>query len=149
MIEYKMLTLGMFVFQVKSAAYQTLQRQSEQRWQSSDRIGLRAAQQYLGKGDDTITLSGALMPELSGGQSKLDTLQRMADSGKGHVLLSGTGEVLGAWIITNISEDHSEFFSDGKARKIEFSLSLKRIDDHRIDDFANLTGYIEQIIGVS
>ena len=144
-----MLSLGMFVFKTDTAAYQSLQRQSAQRWQSSDRIGLRAAQQYLGKGDDTITLSGVLMPEFSGGKTKLDTLQRMADSGKAHALLSGSGETLGVWIITNISENHSEFFHDGKARKIEFTLSLKRMDDDRIDDLDNLQGYIQKIVAGS
>lgn len=141
-----MLSLGLFIFEVNSAAYQTLQRQSAQRWQSSDRIGLRAAQQYLGKGDDTIALSGVLMPELSGGQSSLDLLQSLANSGKAHVLLDGSGKALGIWIIVSISENHSEFFRDGKARKSEFTLSLKRIDDDRVDDLDNLSGYIESII---
>ena len=144
-----MLSLGLFIFEVNTTAYQTLQRQSAQRWQSSDRIGLRAAQQYLGKGDDTITLSGVLMPELSGGESNLDLLQSMANSGKAHVLLSGSGEALGIWIIVSTAENHSEFFRDGKARKIEFTLSLKRIDDDRIDDLDNLQGYIQQIVAKS
>ena len=141
-----MLSLGLFIFAVDSTAYQSLQRQSAQRWQSSDRIGLRAAQQYLGKGEDTITLSGVLMPELSGGEINLALLQAMANSGKAHALLNGSGEALGIWIITAINENHSEFFRDGKARKIEFSLSLKRIDDDRIDDLDNLSGYVQNLI---
>lgn len=144
-----MLSLGLFVFAVDSTAYQSLQRQSAQRWQGSERIGLRATQQYLGKGEDSITLSGVLMPEFTGGETNLALLQTMAESGKAHVLLNGSGEALGLWIITNIRENHSEFFRDGKARKIEFSLSLKRIDDDRIDNLDDLQGYIQQIVAVS
>ncbi|HBG96500.1 MAG TPA: oxidoreductase, partial [Chromatiaceae bacterium] len=38
----------------------------------------------------------------------------------------GSGMVWGRWIIESISDTKSVFFSDGAARKIEFTLSLKR-----------------------
>jgi len=36
-------------------------------------------------------------------------------------------------VIDSLSETNTIFFPDGTARRIEFTLSLKRIDDDRID----------------
>lgn len=33
------------------------------------------------------------------------------------------------FVITGISETRTEFFKDGKARKIEFSLSLEKVSE--------------------
>ena len=41
-------------------------------------------------------------------------------------LISVGGLILGRWIIESVTETKSEFLSNGGARKIEFSLSLKR-----------------------
>lgn len=141
-----MLSLGLFVFEIKTTAYQSLSRQLSWRWQQHDRIGLRAQQQYLGKGDENITLSGTLMPEHTGGESSLALLQQMADKGKAHTLLDGTGKVLGIFIITAIHQTRSEFFRDGTSRKIEFSLTLKRIDDHAVDRLGDLSSYVKNLI---
>ena len=36
-------------------------------------------------------------------------------------------------MIDNISETKTLFFQDGAARRIEFTIALKRIDDGRVD----------------
>ena len=36
----------------------------------------------------------------------------------------------GSFVIEGISTTRTEFFSDGAARKIEFSIKLKRVDDN-------------------
>ena len=45
-----MMTLGMFVFEVKSLPYQQLQRASQWRHASQSRVGQRPGYQYLGPG---------------------------------------------------------------------------------------------------
>jgi len=47
-----MMALGPFVFSLSTLAYQQLQRQMAWRHASSERIGARAAWQYLGTGED-------------------------------------------------------------------------------------------------
>jgi phage protein U len=61
-----MMILGMFVFSLPTLAYHELQRQTEWKHASTARVGLRDAHQYVGPGDDTITLSGWVAPELTG-----------------------------------------------------------------------------------
>ncbi len=68
----------------------------------------------------------------------LDALRTMADTGKAYPLVEGTGRILGAWVIESISETRTLFFRDGAARRIEFSITLKRIDDGRVDMLGNI-----------
>ncbi len=128
-----MMALGMFVFSLETLAYQEFQRQTEWRHGSTSRIGTNPARQYLGRGDDSITLPGVLLPALAGTQLSLDTLRTMADTGKAWPLVEGTGKIYGTWIIESLSETRTLFFRDGQARRIEFTLTLKRIDDGRVD----------------
>ena len=128
-----MMALGMFVFSLETLAYQEFQRQTDWRHGSTSRIGTNPARQYLGRGDDSITLPGVLLPALAGSPLSLDTLRMMADTGKAWPLVEGTGRILGIWVIEDISETRTLFFRDGAARRIEFTLKLARIDDGSID----------------
>lgn len=128
-----MMALGMFIFSLETLAYQELQRQTEWRHGSTSRIGTNPARQFLGRGDDSITMPGILLPALAGTPLSLDTLRAMADTGKAWPLIEGTGRILGIWVIESMSETKTLFFTDGAARRIEFTISLKRIDDGRVD----------------
>lgn len=126
-----MMAYGMFVFALDSAPYQQLQRQTRWRHDSQSRVGARPARQFLGPGDDTITLSGRLLPELTGGQQNLDDLRSMADRGLAWPLVEGTGVNYGVYVIESLDEDKSVFFRDGLAQQIDFNLALARVDDDR------------------
>ncbi|TBU78175.1 phage tail protein [Phytopseudomonas daroniae] len=141
-----MMSLGMFVFSLHTLAYQEFQRQTNWRHGSTSRIGTNPARQYLGRGDDTITLPGTLLPELAGTPISLDVIRQMADTGKAWPLVEGTGRIYGLWVIESVSETKSYFFSNGAARRIEFSLVLKRVDDGRIDLLGSLTGIAGNIL---
>lgn len=134
-----MAALGMFVFKLDTAPFQKLQRTTHWRWASNSRIGKRPSYQSLGPGEDAITLSGVLLPEITGGRTSLDALRTMADSGMAWTLIDGEGYIYGLWVIESVTEDRSEFFKDGAARKIEFSLAIKRADDSNIDKLGSLT----------
>lgn len=124
-----MMALGLFVFGLHTVPYQQLQRQMSWRHPSVSRVGGRPARQFTGPGDDVITLSGVLYPEITGGKVSLAALQSMAADGKAWPLLEGTGVYYGLFVIEEISQTDSLFFSDGAPRKIEFSMRLVRVDD--------------------
>ncbi|WP_262019988.1 phage tail protein [Pseudomonas sp. Pse35] len=128
-----MLSLGMFVFSLSTLAYQELQRQTNWRHASNSRIGAPPALQFVGRGDDTITLPGIILPELAGSVLSLDALRLMANTGKAWPMVEGTGRIYGLWVIESLSETKTVFFRDGTPRRIEFTLTLKRTDDARID----------------
>ncbi|RRV04425.1 phage tail protein [Pseudomonas sp. v388] len=137
-----MLALGMFVFSLHTAAYQEMQRQTDWRHPSSSRVGAAPARQFIGRGEDAITLPGVILPELAGSALSLDALRLMADTGKAWPLVEGTGRIYGLWVIESLSETRTLFFRDGTARRVEFSLSLKRIDDSLVDLLGTATGVL-------
>lgn len=128
-----MLALGMFVFCLSTVAYQELQRQTDWRHPSSNRIGTAPARQFIGRGDDSITLPGVILPELTGSLLSLDALRLMANTGKAWPMIEGSGRIYGLWVIESLSETKTMFFRDGTPRRVEFTLSLKRVDDDLID----------------
>ncbi|MBJ2247449.1 phage tail protein [Pseudomonas haemolytica] len=128
-----MLSLGMFVFSLSTLAYQELQRQTNWRHASNSRVGAPPALQFVGRGDDTITLPGIILPELAGSVLSLDALRLMANTGKAWPMVEGTGRIYGLWVIESLSETKTVFFRDGTPRRIEFTVTLKRTDDDRID----------------
>lgn len=134
-----LMCLGMFVFEARSVPYQQLQRSTEWRHASQSRVGDRPAYQFVGPGADTITLTGTLLPEFTGGRVDLDEIRDMADQGKAWPLVEGTGKQYGLWVITRVEETSSSFFQDGAAAKIEFTLTLEHVDDERTDLIEHLT----------
>ena len=124
-----LMSLGMFVFGLDTLAFDTLRRQTAWRHPSNSRVGARPARQFIGQGDDTFTLSGILAPEFKGTARSLDSLRKMADSGKAWAMVSGAGDVFGAWVIESMSETGTIFSREGRAHRIEFELQLARVDD--------------------
>jgi phage protein U len=124
-----MMSLGMFVFSLPTIAYDEVQRRASWRWATNARVGARDAAQYVGPDKETISLNGTAFAELQDGRASLDELREMAAEGKAWPLTSGTGEVLGAWVIEGIDERQKHFFDDGIARQIDFGIDLMRVDD--------------------
>lgn len=124
-----MMTYGTFVFSLSTAAYEQLQRQMTWRHASSERLGARPARQYVGPGDDSISLQGTISAELVDNLQVLDELRELADQGKPQALVEGSGRVYGAYLLVSLSETRKEFFPDGTPRLIEFQLQLERDDD--------------------
>lgn len=133
-----MLTLGLFVFMLQTLPYQSMNRTADYRWPSNARVGQRPAAQFLGLDDETITLSGVLLPEITGGRFSLLTLQLMAEQGRAWPLIEGSGTIYGMFVIESISESHSDFFADGSPRRTEFTLNLKRVDESLSAMFGDL-----------
>jgi len=141
-----MLTLGLFVFQLQTVPYQSLQRDVDYRWPANNRVGLRPLPQFLGVNEEKITLSGVLMPEITGGKLSLMALNLMADEGKAWPLLEGSGTIYGMFVVNSVSETHTEFFSNGAPRKIEFTLTLTRVDESLAAMFGDMKAQADGLL---
>lgn len=124
-----MMSLGMFVFELPSLTFQELNRDTSWRHAQNSRVGARPSNQFLGPGDDTLQLSGSLLPDIAGDPRALDTLRQMADEGQAWPLVDGLGGSHGAWVIERVSDNRSNFFKDGVARRYDFSIGLRHVDD--------------------
>ncbi|MBS3892286.1 phage tail protein [Serratia marcescens] len=139
-----MMILGMFVFMLKTAPYQQFERGNVFRHAKSDRVGASPHYQYVGPDEEPITLSGTLYPEVSGGDISLAMLRAMAYTGKPWPLIEGTGSVFGMFVIAGLKQTRAEFFSDGKARKIEFTLTLKKVSEDLLEHLSEYSDQAEQ-----
>lgn len=119
-----MVALGDYRFSVDTAAYQNLERCTNYRWAAVERMGQKPQQQYLGPGEDTISLDGVLYPAYRGGLGQLSEMREEAAKGEPLLMVDGTGRVWGDFCITEVRETQTAFFSNGQPRKVEFSLSL-------------------------
>lgn len=123
-----LLTLGMFLFGMDTAAYTELERRMGWRHATSERFLARPASQFVGPGDDLITLSGHLVPEVSGTYGAIDRLIEMADTGDNWPLVDGLGRVLGHYRIVGLDQRHISVMGGGLPRAIDFTLDLERVD---------------------
>lgn len=124
-----MMSYGTFVFSLTTLAYQELQRSQSWRFGATERVGARAALQYLGEGEDTIELSGLLTTELTGSRDSLDTLRDLAKAGQALPLVDGAGAVYGNYVITALKDTGTLHWPDGTPRRVDFGISFRRDDD--------------------
>lgn len=119
--------LGMFVFGIKTVPFQSISRSQSWKHPHQSVIGAPATAQYTGPDPEEISLSAELRPEITGGEASIGVLRQMAETGRPHTLILGSGEVAGSYVITSIQETASELNQDGSARSIAFTLDLKKV----------------------
>lgn len=119
--------LGLFVFSMDTALFDKLDRDRAWRHERTARFGARAASQFTGPGEDAVTLSGVLVPEIAGQYSAMETIAEMADTGEAWPLMNGRGQVLGIYTIDRLTERRSNLVDDGSARRNEFVIELTRV----------------------
>ena len=113
-----------YYFNLDTAAFDELSRQSSFRWASQERLTRRPAQQSVGMGEEKMTLKGSIFPGHRGGLKQLDTLRSIGGLLLPIGLTTGYGHVLGDWCLTSISEDQSALLQGGIPRKQGFSLEF-------------------------
>lgn len=123
------MSLGMFKFSVYTAAYQSLDRNTEYKWGEQPLFKNYDDLQYLGPGTDAMTLQGVVFPEYKGGVEQIDKLRLIAGWGKPQLLVSGFGKVLGNWVILSVTEGQTIMAAGGIPRRQEFTVSLRRYND--------------------
>ena len=118
-----------FRFSVDTAAWNSLQRETSWRWPQQERVGAGPALQYVGPGEETMTLDGVIFPHYrNAGSNQINSMREQAGLGQPFILTTGTGQALGQWVIESISETQTEHLPGGIPLKQEFSLQLQRFD---------------------
>ena len=140
-----MMILGMLVFKRQTLPYTTLVHSAGFRWPTNSRVGARPAAQFLGPDAESLTLSGTLIPEVTGGRDALFMLQAMAASGCAWPLISGNGIIYGMYVITKIVNTQTELCENGQPKKITFTLDLLRIDETLVSMFGDLAAQAQAL----
>lgn len=93
---------------------------------AKDLVGSPRSREFVGEGDEQITLEGRLFPEKMGGLSSLDLLHAMRAGGEAQILVRGDGRNFGWYVIEKVSERGSHLDAKGVGRMIEFTVTLTR-----------------------
>ena len=123
-----MLAFGDVPFEAPITAFQALKRVSEYRHPSQDRVHQRPIRQFTGLGRDSIDLDGVVFPgQLSvGGLSHPAALRARAEAGEPRMLVAGTGEIFGKYVLVSIEEQRDRVFADGAPRRVTWRLRFER-----------------------
>ncbi|OOR99096.1 oxidoreductase [Canicola haemoglobinophilus] len=139
-----MMAYGFFIFMRSTVPYQDTQRTVTWRQPTNAVIGALPKTQFTGKESETMTINGVLMPEITGANLSIAALETLAEQGEPLPLIDGSNFlILGWFVIEEISVSKSYFFADGAARRIDFSMKLKRTDESLLKDIGdNLKSFI-------
>lgn len=113
-----------YYFNLDTATFDELRRQTRFRWAGQERLTRSPAQQAVGLGEERITLKGTIFPGAKSGLGQLQALRSIGRQLQPLSLTSGYGEVLGNWCLTSIEEDQSNLLAGGIPRKQGFSLEF-------------------------
>ncbi len=122
------LTFGSFLFSLNTAAFQTLERDTQYQWAGVPRFGQNDALQFTGPGEDVIRLPGVIYPQYRGGPNQLKQLRALAAQGLPQHLVDGGGNVYGRWVATEIHEGQQYFAAFGQFLRQDFSVALRWYD---------------------
>lgn len=118
-----------FYFNLDTASFNELRRQTEFRWASQERLSRRPAQQAVGVGEDKLSLKGVIFPTFKGGLKQLDILRSIGGQLLPLNLTTGYGVVLGTWCLRSMDEEQGALLAGGIPRKQTFSLEFSRYGD--------------------
>ena len=122
-------TLGFFVFVMKTVPFNQISHNQSWRHPDQAAVGIMPPSQFTGKDPEEITIEAELRPEVTGGTTDIKLLRLMADTGKPYPFITGTGQIMGSYVITGIQERGSRLNQDGSPRAISFSMTLKKVSD--------------------
>lgn len=113
-----------YYFNLDTAAFDQLRRQTRFRWAGQERLSRETAQQAVGLGEENISIRGAIFPAFKGGLGQLQALRSIGRQLLPLSLTTGYGEVLGTWCLTRIEEEQGSLLAGGIPRKQGFSLEF-------------------------
>lgn len=110
------------------AAYNELVRKTQYRWSAVERFAKASAQQYVGLGEDTISLQGEVYPHWQGGLYQVEDMRALAAQGKPQKMVAmpiiDKGVDMGFWVIKSVEETQSNIRPGGIPGKQRFRLEL-------------------------
>lgn len=132
-MSWPLMALGPHVFEVLPLNYQRIERLTEAQWASVPRLGVRPSRQFVGFGDDPLTISGVLLPGEFGGRSEFEAIRLTQAAGLPVPLVGfGTGTLGRVWglvIITLISDAQEEIGPDGSGQVLTYDIEVAAYDE--------------------
>lgn len=81
----------------------------------------------MGEGDDTITISGQLLPMRLGGLTELDLAYSLAEAATPLPVMRGDGRMFGWYEIDKVSDQHTDLGRFGVGFVVRYTLTLTKV----------------------
>ena len=117
--------LGGFVFEIKKAEFEKLNKTIKFNYAKKDKVGANPTYQAIGGFEEEFQISGKLIKKSNSTLKKLEDIAKKKEPVR---LTFGSGESLKV-LIESISEDRSLFLKDGHYLKNDFTIKLKAFYD--------------------
>jgi len=121
--------LGFYPFMISSAAYEELSETVSFEWAEQKRIGSYPAMHYTGQNARVRQLRGKLIPPFTGTHANIYRLHAVGELSKPLMLITGSGMVMGRWVIDTVEDTGRFHTSLGAPRLTEWSVKIKKYDD--------------------
>ena len=124
-----LLALGPHIFEIAPLNFQALERQTEALWPTVARFGQAPGRQFVGFGENRVTITGLLYPEEFGGRSEFEDI-RATQAAARPVMMVGwgasgsAGRVFGKVVILSISDAQSIIARSGQGRRLEYMIEV-------------------------
>lgn len=91
-------------------------------------LGRLPGREYVGEGDETLTLKGQVLPTKIGGLGEIEALHGLRRAGQQLIVLRGDGLLLGWFAIENVKESHEHLAANGVGQVVKHEIKLVRVD---------------------
>jgi hypothetical protein len=125
--------IGPLALDTRPFSIDEVQRTASADFAAKPLIGALQRREYMGEGDDKLTLSGQLLPFKIGGLDTLETVHRLRLSGAPQAVQRGDGKRLGYFVIESVSETHREIMRDGVGFFVQHSIALIKVPSETAD----------------
>lgn len=89
-------------------------------WARKEIAGAAIYREWVGEGDEEITLRGRVFPHRLGGLTELEILESFRRQGKAEQMMRGDGFVLGWYVLEKLARAHRFLGADGVGQQINF-----------------------------
>lgn len=91
-------------------------------------LGRMPGREFMGEGNNRMSLVGQILPTKFGGLQDLETLHKMRRTGTRAPLVRGDGVMLGWFALESIREDHSLLNTQGVGQIVRHELRMVEVD---------------------
>lgn len=120
-----MLHLGEFSFSVDTLAYQSISQEGTWNWVEQARTGKTDLLQYAGMKAPTKTFEGQAHALMGSSLKSLGDIYQQGLDARPLLMVSGTGQVMGYWVIKSVSDTASSFLPGGMTRQKSFNMTIQ------------------------
>ncbi len=120
-------TIGALNLDTRPFSVDEVQRSASADFANKPVMGGLVAREFMGEGEDTLSVSGQLLPFKIGGMTELELAHGLRRAGQMLPVQRGDGARLGWYTIDKITEGHKELMRDGVGFFIRYSIDLTKV----------------------